>query len=136
VAVHPVIRKGSKGDAVRLAQTRLKARFYDPGPIDGLFGPKTDKAVRYYQLDRNLVGDGIVGPRTWARLDPPTVRRGSTGPAVTLLQQLLTDYGYDPGVIDGDFGPNTENAVRSFQTDYGLTVDGIVGPHTWAALGS
>jgi peptidoglycan hydrolase-like protein with peptidoglycan-binding domain len=136
MADHPVIRKGSKGDAVRLAQTNLKARYYDPGPVDGLFGPKTDKAVRYYQLDRNLVGDGVVGPRTWARLDPPTVRQGSKGQAVTLLQQLLTDYGYHPGVIDGDFGPNTEKAVKDFQTDYGLTVDGIVGPQTWAAIGS
>lgn len=53
-----------------------------------------------------------------------------------MLQQLLTDYGYDPGVIDGDFGPNTENAVKEFQGDYGLTVDGIVGPESWAAIGS
>jgi peptidoglycan hydrolase-like protein with peptidoglycan-binding domain len=136
MADHPVIRKGSKGDAVKLAQTNLKARWYDPGPIDGLFGPKTDKAVRYYQLDRNLVGDGVVGPRTWARLDPPTVKRGSKGQAVTLLQQLLHDYGYNPGVVDGDFGPNTENAVKAFQNDYGLTADGIAGPKTWAAIGS
>jgi peptidoglycan hydrolase-like protein with peptidoglycan-binding domain len=136
VADHPVIRKGAKGDAVKKAQTNLNARYYDPGPIDGLFGPKTDKAVRYYQLDRNLVGDGVVGSRTWARLDPPTVRKGSKGQAVTMLQQLLTDYGYDPGVIDGDFGPNTENAVKEFQGDYGLTVDGIVGPESWAAIGS
>lgn len=136
MAAHPVIRKGSKGDAVKLAQTNLKARWYDPGPIDGLFGPKTDKAVRYYQLDRNLTGDGIVGPRTWERLDPPTVQKGSTGPAVTMLQHLLADYGYGPGASDGDFGPNTESAVKAFQTDWGLQVDGIAGPKTWAALGS
>jgi peptidoglycan hydrolase-like protein with peptidoglycan-binding domain len=83
--------------------------------------------------------DGTIGPRTWARLDPPTVRNGSRGQAVTMLQQLLTDFGYDPGGIDGEFGTDTESAVREFQTDLahiGLEVDGIVGQRTWAALGS
>ena len=58
------------------------------------------------------------------------------GDAVKLAQQLLEDYGYSLGPIDGDFGVNTENAVKQFQTDYGLAVDGIVGPKTWAMLGS
>ena len=134
--MHPVIRKGSKGDAVRKAQTNLKARGYYWGDVDGLFGPQTDSAVRWYQGGRGLAVDGIVGPRTWARLDPPTVRNGSTGPAVTMLQQLLGDFGYDPGPIDGAFGPDTESAVKQFQKDFVLTVDGIAGPKTWAALGS
>lgn len=133
---HPTIRKGSRGDGVKLAQKRLLVRYYDPGPIDGLFGAKTEKAVRQYQGDRLLLNDGIVGPKTWARLDPPTVKRGSDGETVKLAQQLITDYGYDPGPVDGDFGPRTEKAVKQFQTDYGLTVDGIVGPKSWAMLGS
>jgi peptidoglycan hydrolase-like protein with peptidoglycan-binding domain len=136
MAAHPTIKKGSKGDAVRLAQRRLRARYYDPGPIDGIFGPKTDRMTRYYQLDRSLTGDGIIGPATWARLDPPTVRRGSTGDAVRMLQQILSDYGYDPGTVDGSFGPNTEQAVKTFQNDFGLDADGVVGPATWAMLGS
>jgi peptidoglycan hydrolase-like protein with peptidoglycan-binding domain len=132
----PVIRKGSRGDAVRRAQENLNLRGYDVGRVDGIFGAKTDRKVRWYQGDRGLTVDGIVGPRTWARLDPPTVRNGSRGPAVTLLQQLLIDHGFDPGDIDGEFGPNTESAVREFQTVYELEVDGIVGQRTWAALGS
>ena len=136
MADHPVIRKGSKGDAVRNAQTNLQARGYYPGAIDGLFGPQMDTAVKWYQSVRGLAADGIVGPRTWARLDPPTVKSGSTGQAVTMLQQLLTDYGYLSGAIDGQFGPNTESAVKAFQTDFHLAADGIVGPRTWAALGS
>lgn len=83
-----------------------------------------------------LTADGIVGAETWARLDPPTVKKGSTGAAVRLLQRLLTDYGYDPGAIDGDFGAKTQSAVKDFQTDGGGTGDGIVGPKTWAALKS
>jgi len=136
--MHPVIRKGSKGDAVRKAQTNLNARGYYWGDVDGLFGPQTDSAVRWYQGGRGLAVDGIVGPRTWARLDPPTVRNGSTGPAVTMLQQLLGDFGYDPGPIDGAFGPDTESAVKQFQADFlpPNSADGIAGPKTWAALGS
>ena len=50
------------------------------------------------------------------------------------IQCLLEYLGYDPGVIDGANGPNTEDAVRAFQTAEGLTVDGIPGPLTKAKL--
>jgi len=136
---HPTIKIGSQGSAVRTAQRHLKARYYDPGPVDGWFGSKTEKAVKYYQSDRELDADGIIGSRTWARLDPPTVQSGSTGDAVKLLQRLLKRYHYDPwdpGAVDGDFGPNTEKAVKQFQRDTNLEDDGIVGPETWAMLGS
>ena len=136
MAENPVIKKGSKGDAVKKAQNALKARFYDPGPVDGIFGPKMFKAVKWYQSDRGLTADGIVGPKTWARLNPPTVKKGSKGDAVRMLQQILTDFGYSSDAVDGDFGSKTEKAVKDFQTDFGLVVDGVVGPNTWAALGS
>lgn len=63
----------------------------------------------------------------------PTVRRGSKGEYVTLLQELLSVNGYILKV-DGDFGPTTEKTVKAFQQANGLTVDGIVGPKTWEAL--
>jgi peptidoglycan hydrolase-like protein with peptidoglycan-binding domain len=133
---HPTIRRGDSGPAVRRAQNRLNMRGYEPGALDGLFGNRTHRAVRRYQSDRNLTVDGIVGPRTWARLDPPTIQRGASGDPVRLLQRLLRDFGYDPGAVDGQFGPNTERAVRKFQDDFLLASDGIVGPETWAWLGS
>jgi peptidoglycan hydrolase-like protein with peptidoglycan-binding domain len=133
---HPTIKKGSQGAAVKLAQKRLVMRWYNPGPIDGKFGAKTEKAVKEYQGHRGLTADGIIGPKTWARLDPPTVQQGSSGQAVKLAQRLLTDYGYEPGPVDGVFGTKTKNAVKQLQKDFGLTVDGIVGPKTWAMLGS
>ncbi len=64
---------------------------------------------------------------------PATIRKGSTGSAVTECQTLLTSQGY-PTMIDGAFGSGTEASVKAFQTDEMLTSDGIVGPATWAAL--
>lgn len=62
------------------------------------------------------------------------LKRGSTGPEVTALQQRLQQLGFDPNGIDGIFGPGTDAAVRAFQQSKGLTVDGKVGPNTQAAL--
>ena len=132
----PVLKKGSTGSAVKQAAAGTQGAVLRPGSVDGIFGPATAKAVRFYQADHGLVVDGIVGPKTWAGLDPPTVKRGSKGDAVKRLQRLLRDFGYSPGAVDGDFGPKTEQAVEAFQTDFGLQVDGIAGPQTWAALGS
>lgn len=66
----------------------------------------------------------------------PTVKRGSKGEYVTLLQKKLQEKGYNLGLcgVDGDFGPATERAVKAFQKDHGLTQDGICGQKTWAAL--
>ncbi len=64
----------------------------------------------------------------------PDLRRGADGEWVTYLQQLLEAAGHSPGAIDGDFGPKTDAAVRSFQDANGLVVDGWVGPKTWGAL--
>jgi peptidoglycan hydrolase-like protein with peptidoglycan-binding domain len=57
------------------------------------------------------------------------------GEDIQRVQQRLADLGYQQvGPADGIFGPATETAVRAFQQQRGLTVDGIVGPQTWAAL--
>ncbi len=63
-----------------------------------------------------------------------TLQTGSSGPDVQALQQRLSDLGFDPNGIDGNFGPGTEKAVRAFQQANGLGVDGRVGPNTLAAL--
>ncbi len=60
---------------------------------------------------------------------------GSRGDAVTALQRKLFAMGFNPGTIDGIFGPNTDQAVRSYQEQKGLQVDGIAGPETFTSLG-
>lgn len=62
------------------------------------------------------------------------LKTGATGAATIELQKALTAAGYDPGPVDGVFGPAVAAAVRRFQADAGLTVDGAYGPATAAAL--
>ncbi|MBS7564755.1 peptidoglycan-binding protein [Mucilaginibacter sp. Bleaf8] len=62
-----------------------------------------------------------------------TLNLNSTGSEVQLLQRALSFLNY-PLTIDGNFGPGTEAAVKRFQSDKGLTPDGIAGPKTWAIL--
>jgi putative chitinase len=64
----------------------------------------------------------------------PVLRRGMEGEAVEQLQRALATAGYYHLTIDGDFGPGTEGAVRSYQSDTGLTVDGIAGRKTVTSL--
>lgn len=72
--------------------------------------------------------DGITANQsTW-------LRGNSSGPAVEELQKKLAAAGFDPGPLDGQFGPKTLAAVRAFQAAKGCQVDGIVGPETRAAL--
>lgn len=63
-----------------------------------------------------------------------TLKYGSSGSEVKLLQELLQNSGHNPGLIDGKFGPNTRNAVIKFQEANGLEPDGKVGPQTWNVL--
>lgn len=63
----------------------------------------------------------------------PLLRKGDTGHDVTLLQNQLSEAGFKV-FADGDFGGNTEEAVKAFQKTRGLGADGVVGPLTWDAL--
>ena len=64
----------------------------------------------------------------------PTIRQGSRGPLVSELQRRLVAAGFNPGGVDGQFGPHTNAAVIAFQRARHLIVDGIVGPQTWGAM--
>jgi hypothetical protein len=63
-----------------------------------------------------------------------TLSPGATGSEVKTLQQALKSLGYDPGTIDGNYGPSTQTAVEKFQAANNLATDGVVGAETLAKL--
>lgn len=94
---------------------------------------RTSPAERTLQLFLALVT--FVLFFVFARADGQTAAWGSTGETVRLIQQKLIQYGYMQGTADGVFGKKTYDAVVWFQRKNGLTVDGVVGAKTAAALG-
>ncbi|MBP1970314.1 peptidoglycan hydrolase-like protein with peptidoglycan-binding domain [Virgibacillus natechei] len=149
-----VLQRGDSGSAVReLQQALVDNNFYpdvnasDNG-VDGVYGPDTEDAVRRYQTIEGLEVDGIAGPETLGSLGLSSggtggnvLQRGDSGSAVRELQQALVDNNFYPDVnasdngVDGVYGPDTEDAVRRYQTIEGLEVDGIAGPETLGSLG-
>jgi len=137
----PRLALGAHGQDVQRAQTifvMIKSMGFDQ--IDGSFGPVTQTAVKDFQQGEGLAGDGIIGDATWAKMpadpDTPILQRGATGGAVSGLQKGLLKFGSagsatDPGAADGNFGPRTEAAVKSYQQQHALANDGVVGPRTW-----
>nr|DAT00196.1 MAG TPA: N acetylmuramidase [Caudoviricetes sp.] len=84
-------------------------------------------------LNNGDLFDGTVEPED-IPLGSRILRDGDEGTDVEALQIRLDAAGYDPGEIDGIFGPNTEAAVRALQKDAGILVDGEFGPDSYAAL--
>ncbi|HEY1690121.1 MAG TPA: peptidoglycan-binding protein [Solirubrobacteraceae bacterium] len=131
-----LLTTGDHGRQVRLLQQALHVK------ADGVYGSETEQAVIDFQASRGLHIDNIVGPETKAALtgDAPAVissvkveRELAGDSGVTLdVKDLQRDLGVS---ADGEFGPETEKAVRELQREHGLHVDGVVGPETWGALG-
>jgi peptidoglycan hydrolase-like protein with peptidoglycan-binding domain len=118
------VRHGSRD--VRELQRSLSELGHEPGPIDGLYGPRTEGAVVRFQLARGLAADGVVGPQTQTALQRP---RSGPDPVRT-LQRELRELGHEPGPIDGLYGPRTERAVVRFQRAQGLAADGVADSRT------
>ncbi|EST37341.1 hypothetical protein N566_13560 [Streptomycetaceae bacterium MP113-05] len=135
---YSTLSDGSNGPQVSAAQYLLNEQGFDAGTVDGAFGPNTASAVRAFQQSRGLSADGVVGRHTWAALlsagSEPVLRQGDSGAAVERLQRSLTAALGRTVSTDGAFGPNTDDAVRDYQSSRGLGVDGIVGNGTWGAL--
>lgn len=133
---YPVLRVGSSNRYVRYLQFLLKTKGYSVGTVDGVFGNNTQNAVRAFQQANGLDADGVVGRLTWYKLnnftpEARTIKRGDYGAEVKYLQQKLYSKLYNVGSIDGIFGRQTEQAVKEFQSENGLSADGVVGKNTW-----
>lgn len=140
------LRRGDVGPAVAEVVTTLRALgLLAPTHQPAAFDPELEHAVRAFQQGRGLITDGVVGPSTYRALRDARWTLGDrmlaflvsspvTGDDVFTLQERLLELGYDAGRPDGIFGPQTENALRAFQRDYGMTADGVCGPATMRAL--
>lgn len=110
----------------------------------GFYGPGTGSAVQDFQGQRRLRVDGVCGRETWSALVEAGYRLGSRllyhrvpmlrGDDVAELQRRLGGMGFDAGRVDGILGPRTETALREFQRNTGLIVDGVCGPATLQAF--
>ncbi len=104
-----------------------QANFMLRAPDGKLFGLGTDGLTPFYVVIKATNANAIPAY-------PGVLKLGMQGNAVKMLQERLAELGYEPGTADGIFGPKTDLAVRAFQSDHGLTSDGIVGQLTWPAL--
>jgi peptidoglycan hydrolase-like protein with peptidoglycan-binding domain len=154
---------GCRGEGVRAMQQALINLGYLHGSAVGIFGIQTEEAVRAFQRSNGLTADGLAGTRTLSALGSApnsgsapaaeaaapaaapaqapvykdtTLYNGCSGEEVRALQQALIDLGYFKGTADGRFGDQTEEAVRAFQQNNGLTPDGLAGTKTRSALES
>ena len=162
------LRVGSTGPNVVVLQTSLNriSQNYPAIPkipvVDGIFGSKTEAAVKQMQRIFGLTPDGIVGPATWYEIvrlyvavtrlaelrsqgqkfysitwqSPDGLQSGNRGERVRQLQYMLSVLSnYIPQIppltIDGIFGPNTQAAVISAQRWLGLPETGVVNTETW-----
>ena len=79
---YPLLRKGSISNYVCIAQDDLNTVFFQTVGLDGIFGVKTDEAVRNYQRKAGLTIDGIVGCNTWRALQNAVIGTGATNTTI------------------------------------------------------
>lgn len=114
--------------------------------ISADFDDAVEFAVRRFQQERGITVDGIVGPETFRRLEEARWQLGdrvlslnpnhpTIGEDVLQLQNRLNAMGFSCGREDGEFGPFTDKALRDFQHNVGLKVDGVCGPATFRGFG-
>lgn len=147
--VYSLIKKGSKGSLVRIAQEKLLAKGYKLSKYgaDGEYGSETEDAVKELQKDASINVDGVIGDDTWNILNSDFIKPTSSYPGYLLkkwqqsedvrkVQQRLIDLGYSCGKYGADsiFGNSTFEAIKQFQRDNNLGIDGIVGIETWNKL--
>ena len=141
------IKLNSSGSAVKDLQTKLQKLGFYSAELTGNCGPKTVAAIKAFQEKYGLTADGVAGPTTLAKIDAvynaqgsssssgsSGLKLGSTGKEVSALQTDLTTLGFYWAQITGNFGEKTETAVKRFQEENGLTVDGVAGKKTLDAI--
>ncbi len=132
---------GSTGDDVEIAKERLVELGYLEGAPIGAYDEATEQAVRRFRQKNGLKEDVIIDNDAFeVLLGEETVSNfygiGEKSDEIQAYQQMLYELGYLTYVPDGVFGKQTQNAVRRFQEESGLVVDGCLGLSTVAQLKS
>ncbi|MEG2087019.1 MAG: peptidoglycan-binding protein, partial [Angelakisella sp.] len=160
-------KKGDTGSEIQLVQYYLAVIGYFNAAVpliaaDGVFGEKTENAVRQFQLQYGLTPNGTVDAPTWDKMREiydgivsslPAgfyqgkmpiypgymLKKGLENESVRMVQQALSAlrsiYPSIPSLsVTGYFGDQTDAAVRAFQKIFGLPQNGNVGPITWNKL--
>ena len=128
--------------AIREAQALLAELGYQPGPADGLWGPKTGLALRYFLIDQNLPESDLLTEASLSALREATGRpteiasddshiiaqapQQISRDTIREAQSLLALLGYNPGPADGSWGPNSVRAYQSFLRDNNLPITDVL----------
>lgn len=155
----PTQRYGSRGPHVLDLQQRLRNAGHDPGPVDGLFGPRTEAAVQSYQRSRGLAVDGVVGRQTWGALgrtsssssghaapppavpaapqNPPSSTSTPSGTHARLSEQYSSHGGYNAvrSAVRRFYPPDRDNGCVAYMSE-ALRQVGVPVPKTADASGS
>lgn len=140
--VYEELKKGDKGDKVRVLQNKLIAKGYLSGGVDGDFGGMTEAAVKEFQMANGLDVTGIADNAMQQILfyvEPVDLSNmvltvGSKGEEVKSAQQRLIELNYLKGSADGAFGNMTATAVKDYQKAAGLPVTGEIDATTMNSM--
>jgi peptidoglycan hydrolase-like protein with peptidoglycan-binding domain len=155
------LNEGDNDEAATYASQLLRQLGYFEDYPDPYYGWYHVQAVTAFQRDHGLEADGVLGPRTWEALEyaagansnaetneaesneaesnelgdggEPTLREGDSSEWAEFAGRLLKELGYLESA-DMYFGPDDTQALVAFQQQYGLSADGVLGPHTWREL--
>jgi peptidoglycan hydrolase-like protein with peptidoglycan-binding domain len=125
---------------LRQVQQTLQSRGFNAGPVDGVMGPATQRAIRSFQRAENLDVTGQLNSRTLVALGLQQTGAATQPPAydpalVRQVQQTLMNRGFHAGPVDGVLGAPAREALKRYQQAENLEATGELNPQTLAALG-
>ncbi|MEV1241397.1 peptidoglycan-binding protein [Nonomuraea sp. NPDC050022] len=137
-----VIKKPQQGEAVKKWQQRMQDRGWHI-KVDGIYGTESERLCKNFQAEKHLQVTGVVDETTWDKtwtapsaVAPPFPGRVlkqppiMNGEDVRQWQDEINKRGW-PLMVDGSYGPKSEEICRQFQKEHALVVDGRVGRNTW-----
>jgi peptidoglycan hydrolase-like protein with peptidoglycan-binding domain len=145
VTAKPEAAARSRADIITDIQRELSRRGLYDGPVDGVLGPKTDSAIRDFEMSAKLKATGepseevlraisraplkseAAAPKAPARIDP-IAELIAPSSRVIAVQRALNDFGYGPVKATGSYGSETISAIQKFERDRKLPVTGQISP--------